>query len=225
MSRDSLTREQIVRTAIELLDDEGLDGLNMRSLGKRLDAAATAMYWHVKNKDNLVRLAGDEVWREIELPDLDRLGWRAAAEALATGMHSVLQRHPWMVQAMASYLMYGPGKSRFDDLSLAVYERAGFTPDAADRALAAVFTYVLGNVVGAAATISLKRRLSRDGGDPEQRLGEAMAAAAEIAADFSHVRARIERPADYNEAPGRSFEYGLACLLDGFAARLEAAAR
>ena len=36
MPRDTLTTERIVRAAIGLLDDEGLDGLNMRSLGSRL---------------------------------------------------------------------------------------------------------------------------------------------------------------------------------------------
>ena len=43
MQKQTLTAGQIVRTAIELLDAEGLDGLNMRALGKRLDSAATAM--------------------------------------------------------------------------------------------------------------------------------------------------------------------------------------
>lgn len=62
MPRNTLTADQIVQATIALLDAEGLDGLNMRSLGKRLDAAPTAMYWHVKSKDNLVRLVTDEVW-------------------------------------------------------------------------------------------------------------------------------------------------------------------
>ncbi|MGW9038034.1 TetR family transcriptional regulator, partial [Streptomyces sp. NPDC055721] len=79
MPRPTLTREQIVRTAVELLDADGLEGLNMRSLGQRLNSAATAVYWHVKNKDNLVVLAGDQVWDEIRLPDLDAVDWRTAA--------------------------------------------------------------------------------------------------------------------------------------------------
>ncbi|MEO9238983.1 MAG: TetR/AcrR family transcriptional regulator, partial [Jatrophihabitantaceae bacterium] len=41
MARDTLTRARIVQTAIELLDSEGLEGLNMRSLGERLGSAAT----------------------------------------------------------------------------------------------------------------------------------------------------------------------------------------
>ncbi|MEU0541764.1 TetR/AcrR family transcriptional regulator C-terminal domain-containing protein [Nocardia sp. NPDC005978] len=217
MPRETLTREQIIGTAIDLLDEQGLDGLNMRELGKRLDAAATAMYWHVRNKDNLVRLATDEVWAEIELPDLDALDWRAAAELLATGMYTMLNRHPWIVQAQAGYLLYGPNKSRHDEHVLTVYERAGFDDDAADRAAATVFMFVLGNAVGAAANISIERRLGRNGGDPEAKLGEAMSEATAVAMEFPRLRARIERQAatDYNAAPDSSFEFGLAALLQG----------
>ena len=60
MPRDTLTREQIVTAAIDLLDAEGLDGLNMRALGQRLGSAPTAVYWHVGSKDNLMALAADQ---------------------------------------------------------------------------------------------------------------------------------------------------------------------
>ncbi|GII96199.1 hypothetical protein [Sinosporangium siamense] len=39
MPRETLTKEQIIRTAIELLDEEGPEGLDMRSLGRRLGPA------------------------------------------------------------------------------------------------------------------------------------------------------------------------------------------
>ncbi|MFD0348497.1 hypothetical protein ACFQ0M_25575 [Kitasatospora aburaviensis] len=32
------------------------------------------------------------------------------------------------MQAFGSHLFYGPGKARFDDHTLALYERAGFAP-------------------------------------------------------------------------------------------------
>ncbi|WP_189237543.1 TetR/AcrR family transcriptional regulator C-terminal domain-containing protein [Planomonospora parontospora] len=222
MPRDTLTKEQIVRTAIELLDDEGLDGLNMRSLGKRLGAAATAVYWHVKNKDDLILLAGDRVWDEIDLPDPDAAGWRAAATAMATGLHAMLSRHPWLVQAFGAHLFHGPGKARHDDRSLAVYEAAGFTGEQADCAAAAVFTFVLGDVLGASAMVSLTRRLSRDGADAEALIADTMVRAREVAMDFPRLRARLETPMaiDYAAAPGRTFEYGLQALLDGLEGRL-----
>ena len=154
MPRDTLTRDQIVRTAVALLDDEGLEGLNMRALGKRLDSAATAVYWHVKSKDNLVLLATDRVWGELTLPDPGTVGWRAAATAMAADLYRMFTRHPWLVQVFAAHLVYGESKARHDEHQLAVYEAGGFTGADADRAAAAVFTYVLGNAAGVAATAS-----------------------------------------------------------------------
>lgn len=225
--RSTLTQDQIVRTAVELLDDEGLDGLNMRSLGKRLEAAPTAVYWHVQSKDNLVLLAGDSVWHEIELPELGHLdgpgpGWRPAAEALAAGLHAMFSRHPWLVQAFGSHLFYGVGKARFDDRTLAVYEAAGFRPDQADRAAAAVFTFVLGSVLATAAADSLAKRITRDGHDPDELLGETMHRARAIAMDFPRLRRRLDTPEaeQYAEAPERTFEHGLRALIDGLQTEL-----
>ncbi|MFD6878692.1 MULTISPECIES: TetR/AcrR family transcriptional regulator [unclassified Streptomyces] len=222
MARDTLTQEHIVLTAIELLDEEGLEGLNMRSLGKRLGAAATAVYWHVKNKDNLVLLAGDHVWHEIELPDPETVGWRAAAGSMAMGLHAMLSRHSWLVPAFGSYLFHGPGKARFDDLSLAVYEKAGFTGPEADRAAGTVFTYVLGSVLGTSAEASLVRRLGRDGGDPQELIQETVAKATEVAMRFPRLRTRVDGPAAtaYAAAPEQTFEFGLRILLGGLEAEL-----
>ncbi|GAA0398267.1 TetR family transcriptional regulator [Acrocarpospora corrugata] len=222
MPRDTLTTDRIVRTAIELLDAEGLEGLNMRSLGERLGAAATAVYWHVKNKDNLVMLAGDEVWNEIELPDPETTGWRTAATAMAHGLYEMAVRHPWLVPAMGVHLMYGPGKSRHDDHGLAIYEKAGFVGADADRALATVFMFVLGSTLGESATVALTRRLRKDGGDAEEQLRDTMAKTGEIAMRFPRLRARGETftENDYGAAPDKSFEYGLQVILDGLEAQL-----
>src|SRR6266566_208374 len=108
MPRDTLNREQVVNAAIDLLDSEGLEGLNMRALGKRLGSAATAVYWHVGSKDNLIALAGDQVWSEIELPDLTAVGWRTAAMNMAIDLHAMLTRHLWLVQTFGSYPALGP---------------------------------------------------------------------------------------------------------------------
>jgi AcrR family transcriptional regulator len=224
MPRDTLTREQIVRTAIELLDAEGLEGLNMRSLGARLDSAATAVYWHVKSKDNLITLAGDEVWNEIELPDLDVVDWRTAATAMATGLYAMFTRHPWLVQAFGSYLFYGAGKARHDDHGLAVYEKAGLVGAEADQAGAAVFMFVLGNALGESASITLRRRLSRDGGDADELIRKTIERASDIAMQFPRLRTRVEAAAaaDYASAPDKSFEFGLRAIFDGFEDQLNA---
>lgn len=184
----------------------------MRSLGKRLDAAVTAMYWHVENKDNLVRLATDTTWGEIGLPDSETADWRSAAEAVACGMYAMITPHPWIVQAQSGYLLHGPNKSRHDDRILAIFENAGFADEEADRAAASVFMFVLGNAVGHAADVSLNRRLTYKGESAEAKLAEVMSEAIDIAKQYPRLLRRIENSnaaTGYNTAPDSSFEFGL----------------
>jgi len=224
MTRDTLSRDQIVAAAVELLDAEGLEGLNMRELGKRLGSAATAVYWHVGSKADLITLAGDQAWNEIALPDLAEVGWRAAAARMATDLYAMLGRHPWLLQAFGSFLVFGPGKARHDDHNLAIYEAAGFAGARADQASATVFTYVLGNALGPAAQASYTRKLGRDGGDAERLMSDAMAKATEIAARFPRLRARLDTAAaGYGTAPDDSFEFGLHAVLDGLSSALAGA--
>lgn len=224
MPRDTLTRDQIIRTAVELLDADGLEGLNMRALGKRLDSAATAVYWHVKNKDNLVLLVTDQVWGELALPDVDAVDWRTAVTAMATDLCGMFTRHPWLVQVFAAYVVYGDGKARHDDHHLAAYESAGFTSAQATQAAGAVFTYVLGNAAGVAATASLTRKLNSDRTTAEEHLQDAMTEAREIAMRYPRLRARLETQAatEYAAAPDKTFEFGLQALLDGLERALAA---
>lgn len=222
MARDTLTREQIVRTAIQLLDTEGLEGLSMRALGTRLGSAATAVYWHVGSKDDLLALAADHVWNEITPPQLTAADWRRAAADMATDLHAMLTRHPWMVQAFGSFLLFGPGKARHDDHLLAIFEAAGFTGTRADQAATTLFTFVLGNALGPAAAASLTRKLTREG-DAEELMRDGMTKAREIAARFPRLRDRLDTPsAAYAAAPDNSFEFGLRVVLDGLEAHLVA---
>ena len=134
------------------------------------------------------------------------------------------QRIPrWVVQAFGSYVIFGPGRARHVDHTLAAYEAAGFTSAQADQAAAIVFTFVLGNALGPAASASLSRKLSRDGASFEEQLRQSMAEARELAAGFPRLRARVDTPAaGYAAAPEHTFELGLQAILDGLERRLAA---
>ncbi|RJL32160.1 TetR/AcrR family transcriptional regulator [Bailinhaonella thermotolerans] len=221
MPRDTLTKEQIVKAAVEVLDAEGVDGLNMRRLGAQLGSAATAMYYHVKSKDKLVVLAADHVFAEIPLPDLDAVGWREAATRIAHGTYETIARHFWLLPAMSTHIIYGPGKARYDDHSLAIYESAGFTGHHADHAAAAVLMYVIGAAQGEAAQAAWRAHLRRAGADEEREARETVEYITEIARGFPRLRARTEE--SMAGEPGEpTFDYGLQALLDGLTSRLPA---
>ncbi|MEV0829916.1 TetR/AcrR family transcriptional regulator C-terminal domain-containing protein [Nonomuraea rubra] len=224
MPRETLTKDQIVRTAVELLDSEGIEGLSMRQLGARLDSAATAVYWHVKSKDNLLVLAADAVWEEIELPDLEEVTWQAAATTMAKGLFAMILRHPWLVPAMSTHLLYGPGKARHDDHLLAVYQAAGFTGRDVERAMKTVFTFVLGTALGVASEAAWRARLRRTGGDEQEQIRTMVAQATEIAMRFPRLRAHsaAQDHDDTAAAPGNELEFGLRTILNGLQSELGA---
>lgn len=220
MPRETLTRDEIVQAAIELLDREGLEGLNMRALGERLGSAATAVYWHVGSKANLLVLAGDRVWNEVAPPEPDAADWRTAIGQAAEGVRAMLARHGWLMQAFGTVAMFGPAKARYDENSLALYEAAGFTAEEADLAAAAVFTFILGDALGSMAKASMAKRLSRGGAEAQAAMQARMAQAREIAEGFPRLRARLDTPAaGYAAGPDGAFARGLQALLDGLQAQ------
>jgi AcrR family transcriptional regulator len=221
MPRDTLTRDRIVAAAIEVLDADGIEGLSMRNLGSKLGSAATAVYWHVKGKEELVALAADEVWAEVPLPDPAQSSWREAATIMATALHDMASRHPWLLSAMSSQLLYGPGKARHDNHCIVVYEAAGFRGRLIDWAMATVFMYVLGRALGESAEAAWRARLRREGGDEQEEIAKLMVRVNEIALQFPHLRAHIEGMGDGDPtALDHSFEFGLQTVLLGLEAQL-----
>jgi TetR/AcrR family tetracycline transcriptional repressor len=57
----ALDREQVVAEAARLLDDEGLDALSLRTLAGRLGVQAPTLYWHIKNKAELLDAVADAI--------------------------------------------------------------------------------------------------------------------------------------------------------------------
>ncbi|MCX4631812.1 TetR/AcrR family transcriptional regulator C-terminal domain-containing protein [Streptomyces sp. NBC_01443] len=217
-------RDQIVRAAIELLDAEGIEGLSMRKLGQRLGSAPTAMYWHVGNKENLVVLAADRVWGEIEPLDPGSSGWRAAARALAYDAHALAARHPWLINAISMHFVYGDGMARFQDHSYAVYEAAGFTGWDLDWAVNTAYTFVAGSAIDEAMTAAMAKAQIRPGrgAEGDGPVQDVVTWATGIASRYPRLRARLEGQAmaDPAEMTHQKFEFGIEAILDGLEARL-----
>ena len=223
MPRETLSRDQIVRAAVEVLDADGLTGLNMRRLGSYLRCAPTAVYWHVQSKDELVVLAADKLWAEIDRPDPDLVGWREAAMIMARSFHAMLTRHLWLVQAMSTYFLYGPGKASHDEHCLLIYERAGFTGAAADRALNSVYLFVAGRALGDAADATRIRRMGPDPDTQAEQMRKVMAEVVASVKPFPRLYARAQAYLEPDPAePERSFCWGLNVIFDGLEARLTA---
>jgi AcrR family transcriptional regulator len=101
----------VLRQALILADNEGIDALSMRRLGRALDAGAMSLYHHVGNKEELLDGMVDLVFAEIHLPESGG-DWQAAMRARAVSAREVLVRHPWAITLMESRTTPGPANLR-----------------------------------------------------------------------------------------------------------------
>jgi AcrR family transcriptional regulator len=215
----ALSREQIVAAALALLDAEGLDALSMRTLGARLAAGATSLYRHVANKDELLELVVDEVYGEIDVPDVRGGDWRRAVTTCAESARAVLVRHAWIAsvlgQAGLAYL--GPNVMRLNERMLALFETAGFSLAEADHALSAVMAYVIGTATTEAAWLTT---VSRSGHTEQEWVDRLRPALTEATKPYARLHALATETGDAERARGDGFHYGLERMLDGLTARL-----
>ncbi|BBC33924.1 Transcriptional regulator, TetR family [Streptomyces graminofaciens] len=218
----ALSREQIVAEALRLLDEEGIDALSMRKLGGRLGAGATSLYRHVTNKDELIELAVDEIYGEIEVPDSPGpANWRTDTARLAHSLRATILRHPWLASVLGelgmSYL--GPNWMRISEAMLRLLTGAGFPVGEADRALSTLVAYVTGMATSEAAWLNV---LARSGQDERTAVERLWPAAEEAAQDYPLLREGYadQRGADPRTARDEGFQYGLERVLDGLETRL-----
>ena len=213
----ALSRQQIVAEAVRLLDAEGIEALSMRKLGTRLGAGATSLYRHVANKDELIELAVDEIFGELQAPDMsDPANWREATTACAQSMRTVILRHPWIASMLGAMAYLGPNLMRLSEDILGMLEAAGFSLTEANSAMNTVFAYVIGMTGSEAAWLTMLARSGQTEREWAERLGPALQEATR-----SHPRlgALFAAQADQDPAKVRDheFAYGLERILDGLA--------
>ncbi|MFJ3876521.1 TetR/AcrR family transcriptional regulator [Streptomyces sp. NPDC090077] len=218
----ALSREQIVAAAVRLLDAEGIEALSMRKLGAEMGTAATSLYRHVANKDELIELVVDEVYGELELPAPGRPDeWREALGQCGHGLRAMVLRHPWVASVLGQVgLAYlGPNLIRMSDRLLGLSVAAGFPAGEADLAVKAVISYVIGATTSEASYLSL---LARSGKSEAEWL-ESLLPAAEAALE-DHPVVKDHAYSRHGQDPARlrdeNFDYGLQRVLDGLAVRL-----
>jgi AcrR family transcriptional regulator len=154
-----LTRERIIDAAVALLDGHGIDGLTMRRLAQHLTVTSTALYWHVKTKDDVLDLAVDQIFGEVALPDVGD-DWRDDVRTLTCRWRAVMLRHPW-APGLIGRPMLGPNVLARTEFLQSALVRGGFT-----GVQLAVVTRMLANyVIGAALTEATWRQSE----DPETR--------------------------------------------------------
>ena len=98
-----LTRERLVSAALGLINEEGLDGLSMRALADRLEVKAASLYWHVRDRSELLGLLAEAILGTVVRP---RPGAAWRQNAIATG--GALQRRISAQKDAARILLEAP---------------------------------------------------------------------------------------------------------------------
>jgi AcrR family transcriptional regulator len=123
-----LSRDRILRTALALADEQGIESLTMRKLGGALGFEAMSLYNHVANKDDLLDGLLDLVLAETEAPAAGA-PWDAAIRASAVSVHDVLRRHPWAAALLLDATRVRPARLAYMDALLGRLRESGFSPE------------------------------------------------------------------------------------------------
>ena len=140
--RTPLSKERVLRAAIQLADAEGIEALSMRRLAKELGVEAMSLYNHVANKGEILAGIIDLVAGEFDLPS-DESEWKVAMRRNAISSRDVLLAHRWATSIWMSQ-GGGPARLRNGDWMLRTLREAGFSPELIYHAFHILESYVLG---------------------------------------------------------------------------------
>lgn len=227
--KPALTVDDIVATAIELADADGMAALSMRAVGDRLGRTAMALYTYVPSKAELLDLMYDQVLGELPRSYPLDDGWRPALAAWAADLRACYLRHPWVLGISQARPTLGPHEFTLRETVATVLRATGLAPPALRAVLGALLHFVHGV---ARVTAEVRQAAAATGADDEEwwyaRSGELAEVVPDLTERFpSALWIETERalPADGDGLPyleqeaEENFATGLAILLDGIAAR------
>jgi AcrR family transcriptional regulator len=207
-----LSRERVLRSALDLADSGGVGALTIRSLAEELGVKPMSLYYYVANKEEILDGIVDIVFSEMDLPVVGG-AWRTEISRRAHSARNVLRRHPWAIQLLQSRTSPGPATLRHHDAVLGTLRAGGFSREATAHAYAVLDAFIYGFAVQEA---SLPFEGPDGVTDVAQPIMELMAAG-----EYPHM---TDMTVGYYLQPGYDFadefQFGLTMLLEGLSALL-----
>jgi AcrR family transcriptional regulator len=205
----ALTQEQVVDGAVDLLARAGLEALTLRRLATELGVSAPTLYWHVRNKRQLLDLMAEALVVRAgrrTSPAHGQPWWDWLAEQ-ARLQWQVLTSHRDAALVVAGNR---PTEAALPDVEEVVASLVvvGFPPVEALRTILSIGNYVIGCAVEFQAEAARQPDLERDA----RLLWELREAG-----DLPNLQAALAGQGGPD--PGASFEHGLGLLIAGIRAR------
>ena len=161
--RAPLNRDRVLRAAVALADETGIESLSMRKLAKDLGVVPMALYKHVASKEELLDGMVDAVIGEID-PPVPGAGWKTAIRQRVLSARRVLLRHPWASRVIETRTNRTPVVLGYMDSMSGMFLAGGFSADLTHHVM-----HALGNRMW-----GFTRELFDDGqggGDPDPPRG------------------------------------------------------
>ncbi|MEZ0072030.1 TetR/AcrR family transcriptional regulator [Planotetraspora sp. GP83] len=141
--RVPLSRDRVLRAAVALADDAGIESLNMRRLAQELGVVPMALYKHVANKDQLLDGMVDVIVGEIH-PPVHGADWKSAVRQRILSARRALLRHPWASRVIESRVTPTPVVLEYMDSVIGMFRTGGFSVDLTHHVMHAMGSRILG---------------------------------------------------------------------------------
>ncbi|WP_190989081.1 TetR/AcrR family transcriptional regulator [Pseudarthrobacter sulfonivorans] len=146
--RRTLTEEEILEAALNLLDEGGMKAASIRGIAARVGVAPNAVYTYFPDKaavvqaivEHLLGLVDHAVFADRDMP------WRQRIEALALELRERLTAHPGAVNLMIGGPMNGPHALALNERLMGIFVDTGLTPWDAAKAAYLLIVYVFGSI-------------------------------------------------------------------------------
>ena len=188
-----ITRERIVDAALEVLDEGGIEAVTLRAVASRLDVRAPALYWHVRNKQQLLDEMGTEIQRRMQRAladaDVDAV-WTDGLGAYAGTLRREYLAHRDGARTFSGTRLTDPEVLRAQEPWLKRWVAAGLPLRDAMDAAEIVTSFVVGFV------IEEQERAQSEADDPERyslaARDAALRAEAPLVAEAGHDRGEAD---------------------------------
>lgn len=197
-----LTRDRIIRAALDLIEREGEDALSMRRVAAELGAGVMSLYNHVPNKAALLDGVAEYIMHGMDVAVDPSMPWSDRARAFMLAYRKMSQDYPRAVTLVVTRRIGLPAAMRPVEQALAIAEEAGFEGEPAIRIVRALHAYAIGVQMRDAGVVQMFESLS----DESQSLDKL------DPAEFPHVLAQRDQILRHD--PQADFEFGLDLLID-----------
>lgn len=221
-TRTPLSKDRVLKAAVELADAQGLEALTMRNLAQELGVEAMSLYYHVANKEAVLEGVVETLLEELEeeLRGFDvsegEQDWKPIVRDWILTARRVMLRHPWAPTVIETRTRMTPTLLRYFNALLGLMVEGGVSNDLGHHALHTLGSRALG----------FNQELFAPE-DPDEEDEESMAMLEDLGPQLPYLMGMLAE-ITHDDGPDETlgwcddqteFEFGIDLILDGLERR------